>query len=111
MSKLQYFKLRTIFDRVNRTRFGGSGRLAGDAPDEVVEGDGRAKIMNVPGRVNISILEPISHVVVARTLSRDDGTWEVPGLNSSLPFTVIGTDHRGEVNSAIQDWVYPAEME
>lgn len=44
-------------------------------------------------------------------MSRDDGTWEVPYLDADQPFTVIGIDVTRQVNSAIQDWVYPVEME
>lgn len=100
------------FDKVNRTRFGGLGRLGGDLPPEPgSDSDGRAKVMNVPSRVEITVLEPLTYEVVARTVSRADGTWEVVYLNPALEFTVIGLDRNKSVNSAIQDWVMPVPME
>lgn len=85
------------------------GRLAGDPPQG--EQDGRAKIMNVPAHVEITILEPITYWVVARTVSKSDGTWEVRYLDPAQRFTVIGADWGMGTNSAIQDWVQPAPLE
>lgn len=96
-------------ERANKTRFGGDGELAGSngGPDA----DGRARVLNALARIDITVLEPITFTVVARTWSRPDGTWQVPYLDTAQQFTVIGTDRSRQVNSAIQDWVYPAPME
>jgi hypothetical protein len=91
-------------------RFGGDGYLAGTLPSAPDGPDGRARILNVPARIDITVLEPITHEVVARTWSRPDGSWRVPYLSTDLQFTIIGTDRSGQVNSAIQDWIYPAPM-
>lgn len=89
--------------------FGGNGYLAGE--DSAADVDGRARVLNVPARIDITVLEPVTFTVVARTWSRPDGTWQVPYLNEAMQFMVIGTDRSKQVNSAIQDWVYPAPME
>ena len=102
---------RVVLDKQNRTEFGGSGRLAGDPPDSEMDLDGRAKILNAPSRVDIVVLEPGTFAVIARATSRDDGTWEIPYLDAARQYTVLGVDVTRQVNSAIQDWVYPAEME
>lgn len=91
--------------------YGGAGFLGGLAPNLDVEPDGRARVLNALARIDITVLEPITFAVVARTWSRPDGTWQVPYLNETMQFTVIGTDRSRQVNSAIQDWVYPAPME
>ena len=93
-----------------RDRFGGSGFLGGTAPASPDGPDGRARILNVPARIDITVMEPVTHEVVARTWSSPDGTWRVPYLNVDLQFTVIGTDRGQQVNSAIQDWIRPAPM-
>lgn len=98
-----------ISDARRRSAYGGDGFLAGIQSDG--DGDGRARILNVPARIDITVLEPITFAVVARTWSRPDGTWQVPYLNEAMQFMVIGTDRSKQVNSAIQDWVYPAPME
>lgn len=100
-----------VVEAANRTRFGGTGELGGVAPADADDADGRARVINVPARVDITVLEPITFTVVARTWSRPDGTWRVPYLNESMHFMVIGTDRSKQVNSAIQDWVLPAPME
>lgn len=100
-----------LIERGRHDAFGGLGVLAGASPNADLEDDGRARVMNVPARIDITVFEPNTYVVVARTLSRPDGTWQVPYLNESMQFTVIGTDRSKQVNSAIQDWVYPAPME
>ena len=94
----------------NLTRFGGYGYLAGTVPVMPDDLDGRAKILNSPARVDITVLEPVTYEVVARTLSRPDGSWCVPYLRTDLMFTVIGTDRHRQVNSAIQDWISPTQM-
>lgn len=101
--------IKALFDPLNRRAWGGLGRLGGALPagDE----DGRAKIMNVPARVQITVMEALSDVVVARTVSRENGTWEVSYLDPTRLFTVIGRDYTRTVNSAIQDWVQPHPME
>lgn len=98
-----------IADPVRRDRFGGKGYLGGDAP--AGENDGRAKILNEPARVQVTVLEPITFEVVARTVSREDGSWRVWYLDPAQRFTVIGSDWSMGVNSAIQDWVQPHPMD
>lgn len=98
-------------DDTRRDRFGGAGRLGGGIGDLTEAQDGRARVLNVPSRIDITVLEPITFTVVARAWSRPDGTWQVPYLNESMQFMVIGTDRSKQVNSAIQDWVHPAPME
>lgn len=92
-----------------RDQFGGAGYLSGSIP--VGEDDGRAKILNEPARVQITVLEPITCVVVARTVSKENGTWYVPYLDTAQRFTVLGSDWSMGVNSAIQDWVQPHPMD
>jgi len=92
-----------------RDRFGGNGVIGGSPPTG--DADGRAKILNAPARVQITVLEPTTFSVVARTVSKEDGTWRVPYLDTSQRFTVIGTDWSMAVNSAIQDWVQPHPMD
>lgn len=98
-----------VFDQFRRDRFGGAGWLGGSMP--AGDDDGRAKVMNTPSRVQITVLEPITHEVVARTVSRPDGTWSIWYLDPLRRFTVIGSDWNISVNSAIQDWVQPAPIE
>lgn len=105
------FGLRSLNSQERRDAFGGVGLLGGYLPDPAIDVDGRARILNVPARIDITVLEPITFAVVARTWSRPDGTWQVPYLNEAMQFMVIGTDRSKQVNSAIQDWVYPAPME
>lgn len=98
-----------VVGEVRRDAFGGLGWLGGSLP--AGENDGRAKIMNVPGRVQITVLEPKTFTVVARTVSRADGSWQVRYLDPARRFTVVGTDWSMGVNSAIQDWVQPHPMD
>lgn len=102
-----------LFAMQRRTdAFGGLGYLGGDtASVDQADQDGRARILNALARIDITVLEPITFTVVARTWSRPDGTWRVPYLDTEQQFTVIGTDRSKQVNSAIQDWVYPAPMD
>lgn len=94
-----------------RDIFGGMGFFGGQPPSPDSEADGRARVLNVPSRIDITILEPITHVVVARTWSKPDGTWRVSYLNPTMQFMVVGTDRSRRVNSAIQDWVYPDPLD
>lgn len=96
-------------DPKRRDRFGGLGFLGGMLPAGLE--DGRAKIMNVPTRVDITVLEAVTFTVVARTTSKEDGTWRVLYLDPGQIFAVIGSDRRMTVNSAIQDWVRPAPLD
>lgn len=102
-------RIEAIADAMDRRPWGGNGRLAGSLP--AGDQDGRAKIMNVPARVQISVLVPVTWELVARTVSKDDGTWQVLYLDPTRCFTVIGSDLAMSVNSAIQDWVQPAPMD
>ncbi|HEY4531536.1 MAG TPA: hypothetical protein VIG97_14635 [Luteimonas sp.] len=101
--------LYSVFDQVRRDQFGGHGWLGGSLPSG--DQDGRAKILNEPAVVQIVVLEPITWAVVARTVSRPDGTWKVLYLDPGQLFTIIGRDWEMRVNSAIQDWVQPAPMD
>lgn len=101
--------IQAIADQVRRDAYGGHGWLGGSLPSG--EHDGRAKIMNVPSRVQITVLEPVTYALVARTVSRPDGTWRVLYLDPERRFVVIGADWSMSVNSAIQDWVQPAPMD
>lgn len=96
-------------DSFRKDRFSGSGYLGGELP--VGELDGRAKILNMPARIDVIVLEPVTCVVVARTTSAPDGTWRVRYLDPAQRFTVVGVDRRMRANSAIQDWVQPAQMD
>lgn len=88
----------------------GHGYFAGEPPatSDPDDPDGRAKILNVPSRVRVSIYERQTMQCLGTTLSGADGRWRVAGLLPSLPFTVIGFDSTQTVNAAIQDWVKPA---
>lgn len=77
-------------NRVPYPAFRGSGYLAGSFPD------GLATVEGAPAEVEVRVLwRPpggtfAEGVVVARTLSAPDGTWSVPGLNTTLRFDVVG---------------------
>lgn len=101
--------VQAVADERRRDRFGGPGYLGGSLP--VGLEDGRAKILNVPSRVQITVLEPVTFEVVARTVSRADGSWLVPYLDPAQRFTIVGVDWNMGVNSAIQDWVQPHPMD
>lgn len=93
--------------------YAGKGYLAGEAPPDPNPDDldGRAKVSNAPGRVQICVYERSTMICVASTFSADDGTWRVEYLNPDIYYTVIGFDRLGTVNAAIQDWVKPALMD
>lgn len=99
------------FDQARRDNFGGFGVLGGRPADPGADLDGRSRVLNSPARVEVTVLQPYTFTVVARTWSRPDGTWEVLYLDTAQQFMVIGTDRSRQVNSAIQDWVYPAPMD
>ena len=88
---------------------GGIGYFAGDLPPDSSDTapDGRARVLNVPGRVFITVYERGGMSPIASTLSAPDGTWRISHLNPDSLYLVIGVDRRGQVNSAIQDWVRP----
>lgn len=102
-------KVDALHDRTDRRAFGGKGRLAGDFRSQ--QEDGRAKILNIPSRIQITVLVPFTFEVVARTVSRTNGSWQVLFLDTERRFTVIGSDLELSVNSAIQDWVQPEPLE
>ena len=88
----------------------GRGYIAGEAPasGDPDAPDGRFKILNVPSRGRVAVLERGAGRVIAQTLSAPDGTWRIDGLNEEMQFTVMGFDDRGLQNAAIQDWIQPA---
>lgn len=91
------------------TWYRGHGYFAGEAS---VSGspDGRFKILGVPARGRIVVLERSTLNIVAETLSAEDGTWHIDYLDPTLVCTVIGFDDTGAQSAAIQDWVKPALM-
>lgn len=92
--------------------YSGKGYLGGDLPSgEEDAPDGRARILNVPSRVRITVLERGTLQLVGATVSDADGTWRVSGLSPDYVYMVIGSDERGLQNGAIQDWVRPAMPE
>ncbi|MFY0183260.1 hypothetical protein PV767_04160 [Stenotrophomonas rhizophila] len=92
-------------------KFGGSYYIGGDAPvEDGNPSDGRAKILNVPARVRIAVLERSSLVLVGATVSLPDGTWRIDFVSPDFDYIVLGLDDRGRVNGAVQDWVKPAPM-
>lgn len=93
--------------------YAGLGYIGGDAPtsNEPDAPDGRAKRLNVPSRVRITVLDRGSLRVVGATISAADGTWRVPYLSLAFTYLVLGQDELGRVNAATQDWVQPALME
>lgn len=100
--------------RVARSHFmEGRGFIGGSLPETSTQdaADGRAKKMNVPGRVRISVYERKTMKIVDSTISESDGSWRIAGLNPNYVFVVIGFDDRGQVNAAIQDWVKPHDPE
>lgn len=78
------------------------GGEPGEPPD-----DGRARILNQPGIVEVRVLDRMSMRFVAVTRSGDGGVWAVDGLLLSHPLLVLGVDVNGQVNAAVQDWIYP----
>jgi len=95
------------------SQYHGDGYVGGALPPDPNPDDldGRAKILNVPSRVRIVVLDRRSLFCVASTLSGLDGTWSITGLNRAYQYMVLGYDGPGTVNAAIQDCVTPAEME
>lgn len=93
-------------------KFAGRHYVGGVAPDEGVADapDGRAKILNVPSRVRIVVMERSSMTVVGATVSKPNGTWSLEFLSVDFDYIVLGLDDRGRVNGAVQDWVKPAPM-
>jgi len=90
---------------------GGDGYLGGDPPSG--DDDGRAKIVNVPSRIRVSVFamyDAVNIVYLGSVLSGHDGLWRMAGIDRSVRYRVIGTDLNASVNSAIQDWVTPAKM-
>ncbi|WP_416057735.1 hypothetical protein [Stenotrophomonas maltophilia] len=90
---------------------GGDGYLGGNPPSG--DDDGRAKILNEPKRVLVQVytMHDAAHLVyVGSVLSGHDGTWRLSGIDRSKRYRVIGVDLAGSVNSAIQDWIVPAQL-
>jgi len=95
-----------------QVEYSGAGYVGGNAPTSADPDspDGRAKKLNVPGRVRITVLERGGLKVIDSTISKPDGTWRISCLSPKYTFLVIGQDDRGLVNAAVQDWVKPAAM-
>lgn len=90
----------------------GNGFLGGNPPSG--DDDGRAKILNVPKRVLVQVYtmhDAVNVVYLGSVLSGQDGTWRLAGIDRSKRYRVIGVDLAGTVNSAIQDWIAPAQLE
>lgn len=86
--------------------FCGRGVIGGLPPDE--DGvDGRLRRLNQPFRGQVLVLERSTLICCAHVRSDSAGQWLVSGLSPNYRYMVIGIDARGEVNSAIQDWVQP----
>ncbi|GAB3305602.1 hypothetical protein [Luteimonas notoginsengisoli] len=96
------------FDFRPMVPWAGDGYFAGE-PALGDEPDGLARIMNEPSRIAIRVFERRGMNCVAQALSAFDGTWRVDGLRRTDRYMVVGVDGRATVNSAIQDWVSPAE--
>ena len=102
-------------DASRHDAFRGPGYLAGLAPTssnpaDPASIDGRFRILNVPSRGRVVVLERDSLQVVASTLSAADGTWRINYLSPAYQFLVLGFDDRGQENAAVQDYVTPAAM-
>lgn len=89
------------------TYVGGNAPSSAD-PDTA---DGRAKKLNVPGRVRVTVVERTTLRMVDSTISAADGTWRISNLNPQYTYLVFGQDDLGQVNAAAQDWVIPVPME
>lgn len=105
----------TIFQETSvlwHAEFTGDGYLAGQLPPDSNpdELDGRTKILNVPARVRVVVLDRRTLRCVASVLSASDGTWVVTRLNRTRPYMIVGYLGGATVNAAIQDSVTPAEM-
>lgn len=87
----------------------GYGYFAGEPPAsaEPDAPDGRAKKLNVPGKVRILVLERSTRICVGSVLSRANGHWRIGGLNPQVPYVVLGFDDSAQLNAAVQDWVRP----
>jgi len=81
-------------------RFYGTGRIAGDAPGLVTVG-------GIPAARRIHLHDAITHLRVARTISRGDGSWSFENLDASRLYYVIAFDHEGRFNAVIRDRVQP----
>lgn len=88
--------------------YGGLGYLAGAAPVDAEDLDGRYRIQNAPSRGRITVYERSTMTCIASTLAAANGTWRIDGLDPRLVLTVIGWDDTRNHNAAIQDWVQPA---
>lgn len=90
----------------------GKGYLAGEVPPDPNpdELDGRTKILNVPSRIRVVVLDRRSLFCVASTISGEDGTWRAENLSLTQQFMVLGINGAGNVNAAVQDCVTPVAM-
>lgn len=89
---------------------GGSGYLAGKAPDNSDPNslDGRLRMLNVPSAGRVVALERTTLRIAGTALSQPDGTWRIDGLSRHRQYLVLGFDEYGRYNAAVQDWVTPA---
>ena len=89
----------------------GYGMIGGLPAASQGEADGLARKLNVPSVVRIAVVDRETLTWIAGTRSSADGHWEVPCLALGRPYLVLGFDPLGQVNCAVQDWVYAAPME
>lgn len=105
-----------FFDASRFDQYRGSGFLAGLAPtsgnpQDPASVDGRFRILNVPTRGRIVVLDQASLAPVVSVRSNADGTFRVDYLDTARDFVVLGFDDRaGGQNVAGQDRVRPVPM-
>lgn len=85
----------------SRSRFGGAGYIAGEAPD------GLLTVNTAPARREIEVRHRITRVVVATTFSNSDGTYRISDLDPNEEFDVIARDYAGTYNDVIVSRVKP----
>lgn len=90
----------------------GAGYLAGEAPVTASpdDPDGRLKIVNVPSRGRVVVMDRRSLRRMASVLSQPDGTWRVDHVDPGSHYLVVGLDDRMQHNAAVQDWILPAAL-
>lgn len=105
-----------FFDATRFAEYRGDGFLAGLAPtssdpEDPESVDGRFRILNVPTRGRIVVLDQASLSPVVSVRSNADGTFRVDYLDTAREFVVLGFDDRaGGQNVAGQDRVRPVPM-
>lgn len=82
------------------------GYIAGEAPDAVAA-DGRATLDNVPGVVEVRLFSRESFALVAKQMSRADGTYRFEGLTLGVQYDIIGRDLTNTWDDVIVSRVLP----